>query len=763
MTTFNRRGRLSACFAAILLGFVGAGCNGDGRDLAMNADAPGVTAVSPLNNATVVATDNAMISATFNQSMAPLAGAASFTLSCAAPCVNPSGSVGLDATHSIATFTLAATTNLEPLTLYTATVTGATSLATGRGMTGPFVWKFTTGAVPVSDLAPTVTAVAPVDDATGVAINAAVMSAAFSQAVDPIMGSASFTVTCAAPCVSPTGTVSLDATNSIASFALASAATLAPFTVYTATLSGETSLTTGLALVSPFVWQFKTGGTADTTRPRVTLTSPVTTTPGPTTAVLGNTAVTAVFTEDMIPATLTATSFVLTCAAPCVSPAGTVRYVVGSRTAIFTPAAALEVGATYTAKITTAATDLARNALAGNQGALPAASDYVWTFTTAAARAAASVAVLSTQPSAGQMSVCPAATINATFRVPAGLRLDASTVNSANFTVTGPAPALTSLTAASVVVDAVTGTIATFTPQSALTAGETYTATIRGGAAGVKDLAVPADTMPNSFKWSFTAQAATGHCVAAVALGSVAPYGTYGGSAGMTNSGILTVINGDIGTIATGTSSITGFHDTAGDIYTQTTTNIGAVNGTIYTCTHSTTGPTAAAPNVANCNIATQSRMDAQSAYLHLEGLPPGANPGGNLASLTLAPGVYTAPAGSFLVQGGDLTLDAAGDANAVWVFQMATTLTVGGPGAAAPQSIILAGGAQAKNIFWQVGTAATINAGGGGTMVGTIITQAGATFSTLGNTTIVTLNGRVLSLGASVTLVDTVINVPAP
>jgi hypothetical protein len=111
---------------------------------------------------------------------------------------------------------------------------------------------------------------------------------------------------------------------------------------------------------------------------------------------------------------------------------------------------------------------------------------------------------------------------------------------------------------------------------------------------------------------------------------------------------------------------------------------------------------------------------------------------------------VYTAPSGSLLIEGGDLTLDAKGNANAIWVFQMASTLTVGGPGATAPQSIILAGGAQAKNIFWQVGTAATINAGGGGTMVGTIIAQAGVTFSTVGNTTITTLNGRALSLGTA-------------
>jgi hypothetical protein len=133
------------------------------------------------------------------------------------------------------------------------------------------------------------------------------------------------------------------------------------------------------------------------------------------------------------------------------------------------------------------------------------------------------------------------------------------------------------------------------------------------------------------------------------------------------------------------------------------------------------------------------------------------------LANLTLAPGVYTSPSGSFLIEGGNLTLDAEGNANAVWVFQMANTLTVGGPGAAAPQSIILAGGAQAKNVFWQVGSFATINAAGGGTMVGTIISQTGGAFSTAGNVNVVTLNGRALSLGGSVTLVNTVINVPAP
>jgi hypothetical protein len=72
--------------------------------------------------------------------------------------------------------------------------------------------------------------------------------------------------------------------------------------------------------------------------------------------------------------------------------------------------------------------------------------------------------------------------------------------------------------------------------------------------------------------------------------------------------------------------------------------------------------------------------------------------------------------------------------------------------------------GAQAKNVFWQVGSFATINGiVGGGTMVGTIIAQTGASVSTAGVTAITTINGRILSLGGSVTIVNTVINVPAP
>src|SRR6202011_500539 len=141
------------------------------------------------------------------------------------------------------------------------------------------------------------------------------------------------------------------------------------------TISGASSLATGIAMAQPYVWTFTTGTSANLTRPTVTITVPATTTPGPTTGVPSNTAISAVFSKDMSPASISAASFTVTCALPRVSPTGTVTYNVGARPALFTPAASLTVGATYTATITSAAMDEEGNSLGGNQAPLPAASD----------------------------------------------------------------------------------------------------------------------------------------------------------------------------------------------------------------------------------------------------------------------------------------------------------------------------------------------------------------------------------------------------
>lgn len=338
--------------------------------------------------------------------------------------------------------------------------------------------------------------------------------------------------------------------------------------------------------------------------------------------------------------------------------------------------------------------------------------------------------------------------------------LPAKITASGAFTLTGPGATPVPAAATAVTYDVVSKT-ATFHPAAALSSGVTYTATVKGiGANAVTDLAGrplagdPAlPLVANDYVWRFT----TSFTASNIPLGLIETYGMFGGSAGMTNTGLQTVINADIGTIATNAVDITGFRD-ATDTYTVTGANDGLVTGTIYTCAPSDTNPV----DAVKCAAATQARLDAETAFNALAAMPSNGVLAGNLAGTTIYPGVYT-NSSSVLIQGGNLTLDALGDPNAVFVFQIGSTLTVGGPGAAFPQSVILTNSAKAKNVFWQVGTSATINAGGGGTVEGTIIANSGITFSTFGNVTITRLNGRAASLVSSVTMVDTVINLPLP
>jgi hypothetical protein len=709
----------------LLVAFV-AGCaeNAQETPVVANANRPTVSSTVPANGATFVPIGN-KLTVTFSEAMDPATiTATTFTLQQGATVVP--GTVAY--TGVTAVFT--PTGNLAASTVYTATITTGAKDLSGNVLAANYTWSFTTGTA-VDTTAPTVTLTAPANAATGVPVGNK-LTATFSKAMDPLtITTTTFTLQQGATAVS--GTVIYSGVTAV----FTPTSNLTASTVYTATITIGAKDLAGNALATNYVWTFTTGAAPDTTAPTVITTIPL----ALATGVATNSAVNATFSKAMDPLTITTTTFTLQQGATAVS--GTVTY--SGVTAVFTPTSNLAAGTVYTATITTGAKDLAGNALAVNK---------VYSFTTGAAADTTPPTVILVNPAALATGVAINSAVNATF----SKAMAPLTISTATFTVQTSGPPLGPLLVGTVAYNPLTN-IATFTPASNLAASTQYTATITTGA---KDLA--GNALAVNKVWTFTT--GTGLAPAAVALGAVAPFGTFGGTAGMTNTGTLTSIIGNIGTIATSTGSITGFHDTSGDIYTETPANIGAVSGKIYTCTNSTTGPTSAGPNAAACVIATQARLDAQTAYLALVAMPVGGAspaPGANLAGITLAPGVYVAPGGSFLIQGGNLTLDAQGNANAIWVFQMAQTLTVGGPGAAFPQSIILAGGAQAKNIFWQVGSFATINAAGGGTMVGTIISQAGASFSTAGNVSIVTLNGRVLSLGASVTLVDTVINVPAP
>jgi hypothetical protein len=562
------------------------------------------------------------------------------------------------------------------------------------------------------------------------------ITATFTKAMNPLtITTASFLVTGAS---SVTGTVSLDAPNNTAIFT--PMANLAFSTTYTATITTSAQDTSGNALASNFVWSFKTCATTDTTAPTVTSTVPA----NLASAVPVNQKIAATFSKGMDSRTLTATTFTLK-GPSTTAVAGTVSYG-GNAGAIatFTPTSSLAVNTLFTATITSGAKDLAGNALA---------TPYQWTFTTGAAPDVVAPTVTLTVPANAASSVGINQAVNATF----SKAMDPVTISTATFTLVTAGTPVTGTVSYDV-----SSHIATFTPASSLASSSTYTATISNAAKDLAGNALASGAVPNP--WTFmTGTASTG--LAPVSLGSAGTFGDIGGGAGMTNQGVLTVINGNIGTTGVSTS-VTGFHDTAGCIYTETTLNVGKVNGTIYTAAPPPTSSPAACNttegNATTFGIAQQALADAQTAYTTLAGTPGGADPGaGQLGGLTLATGVYKAAGGSFLITGADLTLDAKGNANAVWIFQMASTLSVGDPGT--PRSVILINGAQAKNVFWQVGSAATINAAGGGTMVGTIIASSGVAFSTAGNVTIATLNGRALGLNASVTVVNTVINVPLP
>lgn len=593
-------------------------------------------------------------------------------------------------------------------------------------------------------IAPRVTLVSPLNNATGVTLNRNI-TATFSKEMTlaTVTAAGTFTVAKVSDGLPIAGTVTYVAAGSTATFNPTS--NLAADTLYTATISVAAKDLAGTPLAAAYTWTFTTGLTLDVTAPTLISTGVA----DGATGVPINRNSTATFSEPMDPATLAspATNFTVVKTLGAVPVAGTVTYV--GNTATFNPTSDLEPNTEYTSTIGAGATDLAGNALVAGARANP------WSWTTGATADITAPTVTLTSPVDLVTNVDLNKTVSATFSE----EMDNSTISTATFTL-APTAAPASLVSGVVLYDPLTN-IATFNPDANLTASTSYTATITSGAqdAAGNALVVPAvGGLPVPNPWTFTT--GTGLAPGAADLKSAAPFGTFGGSAGMTNQGTLTTIDGDIGTIATATSTVTGFHDVNGDIYTETGSNIGAVNGTIYTCTTSTTGPTSVTVNAANCAIATQARLDAVDAYNALAGMASDGVLAGNLAGTTIYPGVYT-NSSSVLIDGANLTLDAQGDANAVFVFQIGSTLTVGA--AATPYSVILTNGAQAKNVFWQVGTAATINPSGGGTMEGTIIAQSGVSFSTVGNVNIVTLNGRALSLVSSVTMTNTDINVPAP
>ncbi len=143
-----------------------------------------------------------------------------------------------------------------------------------------------------------------------------------------------------------------------------------------------------------------------------------------------------------------------------------------------------------------------------------------------------------------------------------------------------------------------------------------------------------------------------------------------------------------------------------------------------------------------NDPTASQAKLDLTAAYNDAAGrtAPDMVTLSGNLGGLTLTPGLYKSTS-SFAISSGDLTFDAKGDANAVFILQMASTLTT-----TSGRQVILKGGAQASHIFWQVGSSATF--GTTSVFKGVVMAMQSISFNTGA-----TLDGMALARTGAVTM----------
>jgi Ice-binding-like/Bacterial Ig-like domain len=317
--------------------------------------------------------------------------------------------------------------------------------------------------------------------------------------------------------------------------------------------------------------------------------------------------------------------------------------------------------------------------------------------------------VTTVTPPDGSTLVCPnSATITATFSKP----MNPATLTATTFTLTAGG-ASTSGTVS--YVDATM--IATFTPAAALTASTAYTATIT---TAVQDQF--GNSLASNFAWTFTTSAPCPPPAGAIALGSACSFGILAGSTVTNVTGTATTVSGDVG-VWPGTA-ITGFGSPA------------SITGAFH----------------AGDTVAMTAQGDLTTAYNNAAGAAGGAVLSADIGGQTLPPGVYkTTSAQPSLGITGNLTLDGQGNPNAVWIFQIVSTLTT----ASTNSQVILINGANSHNVFWQVGSSATL--GTTTSFTGTIMAQASITL-----TTGATLNGRALARTGAVTLDTNTVVVPA-
>lgn len=419
------------------------------------------------------------------------------------------------------------------------------------------------------------------------------------------------------------------------------------------------------------------------------------------------------FSEPMDPLTITTASFRLTGPGTTAVP-GKVSFV--DQTATFTPTANLNPNTVYTASMNTTSKDLAGNALA---------SDFVWRFTTGSESDTSSPTVISTLPLNGatnvQLTVQPEVNFSEA--------MDPLTLTSSSF----------SLKKGTIAVLGAVSTVASkavFKPTANLEPDSEYTATLKAGSVGVKDLA--GNALTTDFVWTFKtiAESINPHFgPETINLGSTGTYGVLSNTS-VTLAGAGLRVKGDVGIFPAG-----------------------ACNGCDSTTVSGVIAIGAAAePAMASLESAYNDAMGRTTnkctliASGNLVTNPPPVC-GGNSNGI-FAPGLYWSGSSIAIPAGGTITLDGKNDPSSVFIFQSESTInSIGGN-----THMVLTNGAKAKNIFWVAGSSATI----GGTtsdFAGTVIAMVAGTVNTGTQ-----MNGRILARTAAVTVQDgALITVPTP
>ena len=342
--------------------------------------------------------------------------------------------------------------------------------------------------------------------------------------------------------------------------------------------------------------------------------------------------------------------------------------------------------------------------------------DVIWTFNTGTLEDISSPYIVSRSPQPGAVNVVRNAHVIVEFNEP----LNPATVNTDNFMV---------LKNGDPIIGSVyySNKVAWFMPENYLDSYTDYEAVITTGIADPMN-----NSMEEEVRWSFTTGLVIEQQPNAVDLSKISNYVMLSGRYIMNQSGASS-ITGDVGLYP-------GVYD---DIIGIDTLN--HVDGTVYVV------GAVPIPGLPAELIRAKSELAKAYEFAKNANIPEAVSISGNLGGATLTPGVYTTK--SLLVHGGDLTLDAQGNPHQYWIFQVESSLETFG-------NIILTGGADPNNIYWQVGIREILGPnvliGDNTSFAGNILSKQGII---MGNNAHIT--GRLLVMDGGIRLDNSTVVIP--